>query len=165
MSAKPTTLSLAGAALFAAIALAQASTGHSSPSNSISASSLEGDWRASKIVGLSVYNDTDEKLGSINDLLVDKSGNIKAVVLGVGGFLGLGEHLVAISFDKIKFVSEPVSGGKAGGGPATNHTTTTGSVTNGSNTMAKPDSRSPDHALFDATEDELRATPGFKYST
>jgi len=165
MSAKPTTLSLAGAALFAAIALAQTSTGHSSPSNSMPASSLEGDWRASKIVGLSVYNDTDEKLGSINDLLVDKSGNIKAVVLGVGGFLGVGEHLVAISFDKIKFVSEPVSGGKAGGGPATNHTTTTGSVTNGSNTMAKPDSRSPDHALFDATEDELRATPGFKYST
>ena len=41
--------------------------------------------------------------------LTDKSGNIKAVVIGVGGFLGVGEHLVAVPFDKIKFVNEPVA--------------------------------------------------------
>ena len=39
---------------------------------------------------------------------MDKSGNIKAVVIGVGGFLGVGEHLVAIPFDKVKFVNEPI---------------------------------------------------------
>ena len=43
-----------------------------------------------------MYNDSNESLGSINDLLTDKSGNIKAVVIGVGGFLGVGEHLVAV---------------------------------------------------------------------
>ena len=61
------------------------------------------------MVGLNVYNDKNESVGSINDLLTDKSGNIKAVVIGVGGFLGVGEHLVAVPFDKIKFVSEPVA--------------------------------------------------------
>ena len=58
---------------------------------------------------MSVYNDKNESVGSINDLLTDKSGNIKAVVLGVGGFLGVGEHLVAVPFDKVKFVNEPVA--------------------------------------------------------
>ena len=60
------------------------------------------------MVGLSVYNDKNESLGSINDLLTDKNGNIKAVVIGVGGFLGVGEHLVAIPFEKVKFVNEPI---------------------------------------------------------
>ena len=70
-------------------------------------SSLKGNWRTSKMVGLSVYNDNNESLGSINDLLADKNGDIKAVVLGVGGFLGVGEHLVAVPFDKVKFTDEP----------------------------------------------------------
>ena len=42
-------------------------------------------------------------------MLTDKSGNIKAVVIGVGGFLGVGEHLVAVPFDKVKFVNEPIA--------------------------------------------------------
>ena len=71
--------------------------------------SFKGDWRASKVVGLNVYNDNNESIGSINDLLTDKSGNIKAVVISVGGFLGVGAHLVAVPFDKIKFVNEPVA--------------------------------------------------------
>ena len=82
--------------------------------------SFQGNWRGSKLVGLSVYNESNESLGSINDLLMDKSGNIKGVVIGVGGFLGVGEHLVALPFDKVKFVNEPiVYTGTAGGGSAT----------------------------------------------
>ena len=60
------------------------------------------------MVGLSVYNDKNESLGSINDLLTDKNGKITAVVIGVGGFLGVGEHLVAIPFEKVKFTTEPI---------------------------------------------------------
>ena len=70
------------------------------------------------MVGLNIYNDKNESVGSINDLLTDKSGNIKAVVIGVGGFLGVGEHLVAVPFDKIKFVSEPVAYTGAANAPA-----------------------------------------------
>ena len=67
------------------------------------------------MVGLSVYNDKNESVGSINDMLTDKSGNIKAVIIGVGGFLGVGEHLVAVPFDKVKFVSEPIAYTSASG--------------------------------------------------
>ena len=77
-------------------------------SDQASPSTFQGTWRASKVVGLSVYNDKNESLGSINDLLTDKNGKITAVVIGVGGFLGVGEHLVAIPFEKVKFTTEPI---------------------------------------------------------
>src|SRR6202165_2042943 len=107
------TAGLAASALLATVAFAQSPTAPSDRANmapaTASDSSFQGStWRASKVVGLNVYNDNNESLGSINDLLMDKSGNIKAVVIGVGGFLGVGEHLVAIPLDKIKFVNEPV---------------------------------------------------------
>jgi sporulation protein YlmC with PRC-barrel domain len=173
MFTKPITLALAGTALLATVAFAQTPTATTDSakgsSSSISASSLQGDWRASKIVGLNVYNDGNEKVGSINDLLMDKSGNIKAVVLGVGGFLGMGEHLVAVPLDKIKFVNEPVaySGtASSGTGMGTNRSTTTGSAsTTAPADSSKPNPWYPDHAVFGATKDELKAMPEFKYST
>src|ERR1700743_1459456 len=127
MFAKYLTAALAGTALFAAVASAQTQTPATTPepsttSSSTTSSSYQGDWRPSKVVGLNVYNDNNEKLGSINDLLMDKSGSIKAVVLGVGGFLGMGEHLGAVPLAKVKFVNEPVvytgtaSTGAPGGG-------------------------------------------------
>src|SRR5437899_2285530 len=121
MLAKYMTAGLVGSALLATIAFAQTPTATSDRANmapaAASDSSFQGNWRASKIVGLSVYNDNTESLGSINDLLTDKSGNIKAVVIGVGGFLGVGEHLVAIPFEKIKFVDQPVAYTGASAGP------------------------------------------------
>jgi sporulation protein YlmC with PRC-barrel domain len=176
MMVKYITAALAGTALLATIASAQTPT---TPSDrmapaaaSTSSSSFQGDWRASKVVGLSVYNDTNESLGSINDLLMDKSGNIKAVVLGVGGFLGVGEHLVAVPFDKIKFVNEPVAyiGSASTGTPNSqpNPNRPASSTTTGASpttATAKPNPWYPDHAVFNATKDELKAMPEFKYST
>ena len=103
---------LAASALLAGVAFAQtptATTDRADTAATTSDSSFKGDWRASKLVGLSVYNDKNESIGSINDLLTDKSGSIKAAVIGVGGFLGMGSHLVAVPFDKVKFVNEPVA--------------------------------------------------------
>jgi sporulation protein YlmC with PRC-barrel domain len=179
MFVKTLTAALAGTALLATVASAQTPTptadrANTATSDTISASQLQGDWRASKVVGISVYNDNKEKLGSINDFLIDKSGNIKAVVLGVGGFLGMGEHLVAVSLDKVKFVNEPIvyagtastAAPSAGGGammnpPAPPASTTTGAA--GAAT-AKANPWYPDHAVFSATKDELKAMPEFKYS-
>ena len=141
---------------------------------SMSESSLKGDWRTSKVVGLKVYNDNNESLGSINDLLMDKGGNIKAVVLGVGGFLGVGQHLVAVPLDKVKFVNEPVAytgtastsktGASGAGGTMTRPPTTTGSASGGSTSASKANPWYPDHAVFNANKDELKAMPEFKYS-
>jgi hypothetical protein len=43
-------------------------------------------WRSSKLIGLNVYNDQNEKLGDISEILFDKSGKVEGIVIGVGGF-------------------------------------------------------------------------------
>ena len=176
MFAKYMTAGLVGSALLATVAFAQSPTATTDRANTAPAaasdSSFQGTWRASKIVGLNVYNDNNESLGSINDLLTDKNGNIKAVVIGVGGFLGVGEHLVAVPFEKIKFVNEPVAYTSAAAGPNTagsrpaSSTSTTGAANPpASATASKPNPWYPDHAVFNASKDELKAMPEFKYST
>src|SRR5215813_1732260 len=125
MIAKYAIAGMAGTALLASVAFAQspstpsdatksdttknAPTTTMSDTSSTAPSSFQGNWRASKLVGLSVYNEKNESVGSINDMLTDKNGKIVAVVIGVGGFLGVGEHLVAVPFDKVKFSTEPVA--------------------------------------------------------
>lgn len=178
MFAKYITAGLIGSTMLAGAAFAQTSTTTTtSPAPApvaASDSSYTGNWRASKVVGLDVYNSSNESLGSINDLLTDQSGNIKAVVLGVGGFLGVGEHLVAVPYDKIKFVTEPVvtaSGGSAsnsnGSGMSSTRPASTGTTTGAASATpaAKSNPWYPDHALLSATKDELKAMPQFKYST
>jgi hypothetical protein len=54
------------------------------------------EMRGSKLVGTNVYGPGDEKIGDINEVLMDKNGSVRAVVIGVGGFLGVGEKNVAV---------------------------------------------------------------------
>jgi hypothetical protein len=60
-------------------------------------------WRSAKIVGASVYNDSGDNVGSIDDLLIGDDGKIREVVIAVGGFLGLGTKLVTVPFDQLRF--------------------------------------------------------------
>lgn len=55
-------------------------------------------WRASDAVGQSVYNVANERIGEIEELLIDGEGRVLAAVVGVGGFLGLGERDIAVSY-------------------------------------------------------------------
>lgn len=57
---------------------------------------------ASNWMGKSLYNGADENLGDINDILIGANGEIRAVIVGVGGFLGIGEKDVAVSFSAIE---------------------------------------------------------------
>ncbi|KJC61093.1 photosystem reaction center subunit H [Bradyrhizobium sp. LTSPM299] len=174
MLVKSVVAGIAGSALLASVAFAQTPTDKNnkaemSTTTSVSSTSYQGNWRASKVVGLSVYNDNNQSVGSINDLLMDKSGDIKAVVIGVGGFLGVGEHLVAVPLDKVKFVNQPVaytgaSATNTGTGPTTTTTSTTTTGAAPAATASKPNPWYPDHAVFNATKDELKAMPEFKYA-
>lgn len=60
-----------------------------------------GSLYVSDLVGQSVYGTNDEKTGDINDILLDDAGNIEAVIIGVGGFIGLGEKDVAVTLDSL----------------------------------------------------------------
>lgn len=63
-------------------------------------------WRASKVNGASVYNDQNQKVGSIDDLIIDRNDHIVYAVLSVGGFLGMGNHLVAVPYDQLVINSD-----------------------------------------------------------
>ena len=60
------------------------------------------DWRGSKLIGATVYGPDNKSIGDINDVLIANDGKINAVVIGVGGFLGVGEKNVAVPFDKLQ---------------------------------------------------------------
>jgi len=60
-------------------------------------------WSAKKqILGKDVYNDSGEKIGDINDLIVTPDRSLSYAIVGVGGFLGMGEHNVAVPVSKFK---------------------------------------------------------------
>ncbi|WP_026613000.1 PRC-barrel domain-containing protein [Ensifer aridi] len=61
---------------------------------------------ANTYIGQSVYNPNDESIGEINDLIIKKEGGVAAAVVGVGGFLGIGEKNVAVPFDKIEVTED-----------------------------------------------------------
>lgn len=64
-------------------------------------SSTPGQMRASKLIGMNVKNSANESIGEINELILDKDGKVAAVVVGVGGFLGMGQHEVAIDYKSL----------------------------------------------------------------
>jgi len=146
-----------------------------SQSGSSSVSSAGEMWRSSKLIGVNVYNEANEKLGSINEMILDKEGKITNVVIGVGGFLGMGEHSISVAFNDLKWVNEPVrttttsdaSPSGTGGGmmaPARPNASGTVGSTATTTTGAKAKNWYPDHAvLSNATKEQLKEMPAFTY--
>jgi len=65
-----------------------------------------GEWLATELIGKPVVNTADEAIGDVNDLVTDGSGKTIAAVIGVGGFLGIGEKDVAIRFEDLRFARD-----------------------------------------------------------
>lgn len=61
-----------------------------------------GQWMASSVIGASVVGPDGKTIGEINDIVLDQAGGTRAVVLGVGGFLGVGEKDVAVPFQQLQ---------------------------------------------------------------
>lgn len=115
-----------------------------------------GEWRASKLIGVNVYNPQNEKVGDVNEVLMDQSGRIMGVVLGVGGFLGLGEHDVLVKMDQLKAVMEPRPV-RSDAPPARDQDKRPARAAN--------EKWYPDHFVINATKDQLKSMPEFKYSS
>ncbi len=97
------------------------SSGQGGPTSFIEVRS-EDQFRASDLMGSRVYGANNENIGEINDVLMDQNGRVHAIVIGVGGFLGIGEKDVAVPMSALQFMAD---------NPATaqQDATTTGSVT------------------------------------
>jgi sporulation protein YlmC with PRC-barrel domain len=155
MLTKYLAVAVMGSALCVAPAMAQNTT--KSDTATAQSASATGLWQSSKLIHLNVYNAQNEKIGDIKELMLKKDGNIDSVVIGVGGFLGIGERDVAVKWSEIKWIDEPVSS-----------STTSSNTTNGTGTgtMARSDAKRtyPDHAVYNATKDQLKAMPQFDYN-
>jgi len=84
--------------------LAMAQTTATTPSAAAAPVSAAGQWRASKLVGVNIYNEQNDKIGAIDDVIVDPSGKVDGVVISVGGFLGVGEKDVATQGVSTQFI-------------------------------------------------------------
>jgi sporulation protein YlmC with PRC-barrel domain len=100
-------------------------------------------WRGSQLIGLDVYNNNDENIGDINDVILGKDGKIELIVVGVGGWLGMGEHDVALRWEQVRFSDQPRKG-------------------DSNNAEA---GEKPDHAMVNMSKDQLKNMPAFKYSS
>jgi sporulation protein YlmC with PRC-barrel domain len=152
-----------GVALIAAPVLAQ--TGQTTPTSPQSSvgrwiTQLQPDqWRASDLEGLDVYSSNNgDKIGDIDGLIFGDSGRVQMVVIAVGGYLGLGDRVIAVPFDQIRFESQPrgnatgTTTGEArlagtsspgGGTVATPAASGTAAVPSGSNSPAAPNTSAP----------------------
>jgi len=167
MTSKYLAAALLGTTLLTGGAFAQNT--NADRSNVNTAVHKEGQWRSSKLIGVNVYNENNEKVGEIEELIVDKSGKVDNVIIGVGGFLGMGEHYIAVSMDKLKWVNEPVRTSSTTAAPANRPATGANQTTTGEASRGNRPERSgnekwyPDHAVFNATKDQLKSMPQFKY--
>ena len=83
--------------------------------------------RASKLMGVDVYGSDNQKIGDVDELILGKDGKIEAIVVGIGGFLGIGQKDVAIPYDQVQWMSSEEA--RTAAGTQTGGTTTAGGVT------------------------------------
>lgn len=121
-----------------------AQTTANTPSQAAAPVAAAGDWSASKMSGVNVYNDANDKIGEISDVIVNSQEQVRGVVVEVGGFLGMGTHYVLIAMNSLKFANEA------------------GKTTAGGTSKTKRE-WFPDRAVLNLTKDQLKALPEFKY--
>ncbi|MBW0003589.1 MAG: PRC-barrel domain-containing protein [Hyphomicrobiales bacterium] len=149
------------------------------------AKASQGEWRASKLVGVAIYGPDNQSIGKVSDVILDGSGSAKAVVVGVGGFLGVGQKDVALPFTEVKWSDEPIveptpapatavqpaapgmgnSSSMASTRPAASQS---GSNLPASSAVAPPRTAIydyPDHGTVSLTKDQLKAAPDFHYAS
>ncbi|MFC1456183.1 PRC-barrel domain-containing protein [Microvirga arabica] len=137
---------------------------------------------ASDLIGTRVIGANNESIGDINDVIMDRNGQIMAAVVGVGGFLGIGEKDVAVPFNALEFMNAQqaqamnnnsagsnnnvaTTGSTTGATTTTGNTATTGAGTAGTSNMTASNTSSnqnqPERVVLRMTKDQLQAAPAF----
>ena len=103
---------VAGAAMVSAVLFAGPVWAQGAPQTvsieQVDVQKLSAGYRSSKIVGSPVINDANEKIGDMDDLLVEPKDKVLFAVLSVGGFLGMGERLVVVPFRSLQIAGNRV---------------------------------------------------------
>ena len=169
------------ALLAAASAFAQTGTTPSptapSPSQFVTQQS-PGQWRASKLVGVDVFGTDNAKIGDVREVLLNRDGAAEAIVIGVGGFLGIGEKDVAVPFKALEWTTEPRTAARSAvpSAPVPDAVapvpTAPGMTTDTTGSVAQQDSATiavsrgyPDRAVLRMTKADLQNAPTFRYAS
>ena len=92
--------------VMASVALLAAGAINSLPAFAADSTQTEDEYRTSKIVGSKVYNNANENIGSVEDIVLKPDGSMDEVVLSVGGFLGIGDKYVSVPFSDLKITRD-----------------------------------------------------------
>ena len=84
---------------------AAANTGATTGTLAVDSSTLRNGRRASKLIGSAVYNENNESIGEVDDILIPAGGTGPVAVISVGGFLGIGAKLVAVPYDRLQMAA------------------------------------------------------------
>lgn len=112
-----------------------------------------GQWRASQIIGTSVFGADGQDLGEIREVLIADDGRAEAVVIRVGGVLGLGGRLVAVPFGMVQW-REVVTTGGVGTAETVRQSDGTFAITGGA----------PQRPLLPITRETIEQAPEFVYA-
>ncbi len=83
-----------------------ATTGATTPGMAVDSMRLREGRRASQVIGSTVYNENNESIGEVDDLIVPATGGQPVAVISVGGFLGIGARLVAVPYERLSHNGE-----------------------------------------------------------
>jgi sporulation protein YlmC with PRC-barrel domain len=131
-------------------------------------------FRSTNLRGTRVYGANNENIGEINDVLISRSGRVAAVIIGVGGFLGIGEKDVAIPMSMLLFqpgaaAADTTNASPTGmtvnpSPPATNAQPGTTTVTPplATSAAARHDTGIPDRLILKMTKEQLQSAPAFR---
>jgi len=131
-------------------------------------------FRSTNLRGTRVYGANNENIGEINDVLISRNGQVVAVMIGVGGFLGIGEKDVAIPMSMLLFQPGAVAAdsqdtalvGKtmSPSPPVTNAQpgAATGTSPPATSAVARHDNGIPDRLILTMTKEQLQSAPAFR---
>ncbi len=131
------------ALLTTALALAVASPAFAQQSNPPAKTSAAEGMSVTAYYKQNVYDQSDNKIGQIADVLIDKDGKITGLVIGAGGFLGMGKHDVIVPFTAVKMAHK-----------------TNDSASRTRQAMARNNN---DYLVMDTSKDQLKNMPGVAY--
>ena len=124
----------------------------------------QGKWRTSKLIGVDIYGPDDKKVGDITEVIVDKTGKVEMVTIGVGGFLGIGSKDVAVPFDQVNWSDQPIAPPAPAPAPSGSAGATGGMASPPAAAAPKAPVMYPDHGKITMTKDQLKAAPSVTYS-
>ena len=125
-------------------------------------------WRASKLIGVRITGADQGTIGRIDEVLLDRDGNVRTIVIGVGGFLGFGVKEVAVPFKAVQWRTESrqvlIDDRTAPGQPGALGQTGGTKVARTDPAVTEANQGYPDMGVLTMSQADLLAAPDFRYA-